>query len=355
MNTQRAIRLCSGCGQTGHNVRTCGFARLNSEPPRRRITDDYLREFEHECARRVQTYTPMEFNNFLETEYNYYPNLVITFAMKKCDATRQMSRANIIQLIKDYSVRTYVFGGRYIYEVFNGHSAFREEQRELRERENQELFNELPEIVEEEQNRNLLTQENTANLDSGSDSDSESDVGNEESFNNEVRSMAYALRSDLLAFTLAQMILRPLMPQLDENLRNVLNETVTGVNMEDILNNNHNQSEFSGFVNSLFGNNGLFPPNGIVNNKLTILSSVNNDENEDIHQLCECSICYEDKEVKNYVKFNCNHEFCSTCVGNTIKSRQNRNKICCALCRAEVKSIQCRTNEVKAEIDELIK
>jgi len=77
MNTQRAIRLCSGCGQTGHNVRTCGFARLNSEPPRRRITDDYLREFEHECARRVQTYTPMEFSNFLETEYNDDPNLVI--------------------------------------------------------------------------------------------------------------------------------------------------------------------------------------------------------------------------------------------------------------------------------------
>ena len=46
------------------------------------------------------------------------------------------------------------------------------------------------------------------------------------------------------------------------------------------------------------------------NNKLNIISSVKNDENEDINQLCECGICYEEKKVADHVKFNCNHEFC---------------------------------------------
>ena len=89
-------------------------------------------------------------------------------------------------------------------------------------------------------------------------------------------------------------------------------------------------------------------------NKLNIISSVKNDENEDINQLCECGICYEEKKVADHVKFNCNHEFCKDCVINTIKSRQNANNICCAFCRTEVKSIESRTNEVKAELGEYI-
>ncbi len=323
MSIINRTRTCSRCGFTGHNIRTCSQAsvRVSNEPPRRRITDDYLREFEHECARRVQTYTPMEFNNFLETEYNDDPNLIITFAMKKCNATRQMSRANIIQLVQDYSVRTYVFGGRDIYEVFNGHSAFREE----RARENQELFAELPEIVEEEENRNLLTQENAAE---------ETDPYSH------IRSMTYALRGDMLAFTLARMFVNLFMPQLNEEFGNMLNEVFTGQNVNEILQNNPD------LLNAY--NNGRNATN------LNILTKVNNDENEDIHQLCECSICYDEKQVKEYVKYGCGHEFCSTCVSNTIKSRRTGSKLCCAMCRSEVKEIQCRTNEVKTEIDNLI-
>lgn len=351
MSIINRTRTCSRCGFTGHNIRTCTQAnvRVSIEPPRRRITDDYLREFEHECARRVQTYTPMGFNEFLETEYNDDPNLLITFAMKKCNATRQMSRANIIQLIQDYSVRTYVFGGRDIYEVFGGHSAFREqrerEQRErereqrilerdieqrARERENQELFDELPEIVEEEENRNLLTEENAAE---------ETDPYSH------IRSMAYALRSDMLAFTLIRMFVSLYMPQLDGELGNVLDEVFTGQNMNEILQNNPD------LLNAY--NNGFNNARNATN--LNILTKVNNDENEDIHQLCECSICYDEKQVKEYVKYGCGHEFCSTCVSNTIKSRRTGNKLCCAMCRSEVTEIQCRTNEVKAEIDNLIK
>ena len=98
---------------------------------------------------------------------------------------------------------------------------------------------------------------------------------------------------------------------------------------------------------------------GIVNRtiideykKLRIKSTFNNNENEDICQLCECSICYDEKELQNFVKLGCNHEFCKDCVINTIKT--SNNKVCCAFCRSEVTEIESRTNEVKNEIDNYI-
>ena len=89
------------------------------------------------------------------------------------------------------------------------------------------------------------------------------------------------------------------------------------------------------------------------NNKFQIVSTVNNNENEDLSQLCECNICYDEKELKNYVKLGCKHEFCKDCVINTMKT-SNNNKLCCAFCRTEVSEIESRTNQVKNEIDTYI-
>jgi len=87
--------------------------------------------------------------------------------------------------------------------------------------------------------------------------------------------------------------------------------------------------------------------------KFRILSTVNNNENEDIGQLCECNICYDNKELQNFVKLGCKHEFCKDCVINTMKTSHN-NKLCCAFCRTEVTEIQSRTNQVKNEINNFI-
>lgn len=84
-------------------------------------------------------------------------------------------------------------------------------------------------------------------------------------------------------------------------------------------------------------------------NKFKIISSINNNENENIDQLCECSICYDNKELKNFVKLSCNHEFCKECIIGTMKINQNKN-LCCALCRGEIKSIESRTNEAINEM-----
>lgn len=87
--------------------------------------------------------------------------------------------------------------------------------------------------------------------------------------------------------------------------------------------------------------------------RFKIVSTVNNNENGGVKESCECPICYDEKELNNFVKLGCNHDFCKDCVINTIKINNSTN-LSCALCRAEVKSIESRTIQAKNEIDNYI-
>jgi hypothetical protein len=87
--------------------------------------------------------------------------------------------------------------------------------------------------------------------------------------------------------------------------------------------------------------------------KYNILTSVDNNENEDINNACECSICWDEKEMSRFVKLGCKHEFCKDCIINSLKLDQ-RNTPCCALCRGEITSIKSRTTEVHNELSELV-
>jgi hypothetical protein len=84
--------------------------------------------------------------------------------------------------------------------------------------------------------------------------------------------------------------------------------------------------------------------------KFKIVSAVN--ECENTGQKCECNICYDEKELNNFVKLGCNHEFCKDCVIETMKT--SNNKLCCAFCRTEITEIESRTAEIKSEIDNYI-
>jgi len=247
---RRAVRCCSHCGEEGHTIRSCD--------------DDRIIELEAECARRIQHYTNDEFTEFLNTEFETEPTLIRALAMKKCRATTKTSKNEIVRAVSVYIRRTYVYGARDIYDAFNGHSAFSNNDG-FREGERDELTDIM------------------------------------------VRSMAYALRREMIIYRMTNVLMNFIQNEPNDN-----------------------------------------------NIKINIISSVKNDENLDINQLCECSICYEEKKVSNFTKFNCNHEFCKDCVINTIKLRRNANNICCALCRTEVKSVESKTNEVKAELDEYI-
>ena len=65
---------------------------------------------------------------------------------------------------------------------------------------------------------------------------------------------------------------------------------------------------------------------------------------ENLTENCQCSICWDDKELKQFVKLNCNHEFCNDCVKRTL-SPETRTNLCCALCRSGVTEIKTRTHE----------
>jgi hypothetical protein len=87
--------------------------------------------------------------------------------------------------------------------------------------------------------------------------------------------------------------------------------------------------------------------------KLNIISTVENDLDEDINAKCECNICYEEKELKNFVKLNCKHEFCKDCLIKSLRSDRRENP-CCAFCRSEVKSVTSRKSSVQTELADLI-
>ena len=86
------------------------------------------------------------------------------------------------------------------------------------------------------------------------------------------------------------------------------------------------------------------------NRKLKIFSTIENDETSGN---CECIICLEDKEVKDFVKLGCKHEFCKDCLIKTLKS-DIREIPCCALCRTEVTKLISRTDLVHSELENLV-
>ena len=75
------------------------------------------------------------------------------------------------------------------------------------------------------------------------------------------------------------------------------------------------------------------------------------DENESHEN--ECNICYETHEKKNFIKLNCEHEFCKECIMNSLKNEQ-RNIFCCAFCRTEVNNLTFRDKSVKNNIDKYL-
>jgi len=84
--------------------------------------------------------------------------------------------------------------------------------------------------------------------------------------------------------------------------------------------------------------------------------TVETNEEENLDENCKCSICWDNKEKRQFAKLECNHEFCKDCMKRTIETRTNetRTNLCCALCRSEVMTIRLRSQEVHDEIAEVI-
>ena len=90
-----------------------------------------------------------------------------------------------------------------------------------------------------------------------------------------------------------------------------------------------------------------------LNRKFNVVSKL---ENFDIEENCECAICYNHDDIQhaNFVKLNCNHTFCNSCIK---KSFQHTNRLsipCCALCRSEISSVSFKDENIKNDFCNII-
>jgi hypothetical protein len=68
----------------------------------------------------------------------------------------------------------------------------------------------------------------------------------------------------------------------------------------------------------------------------------------------ECNICYEIHNNENFIKLNCNHEFCKGCVKKILKSCRIFNDPCCAYCREQIITFTYKNETVQTEFCDLI-
>jgi hypothetical protein len=95
-----------------------------------------------------------------------------------------------------------------------------------------------------------------------------------------------------------------------------------------------------------------FIHNKVIDLKVNLEEQANNVSYE-IEKQIECCICYEEKEYKNFIKLECNHEFCKECIKSQIKYTK-KNYIRCGLCRNDIGHIKVKTNEILEEIKSVI-
>jgi len=87
--------------------------------------------------------------------------------------------------------------------------------------------------------------------------------------------------------------------------------------------------------------------------KFNIATHVREENDEQIK--IECNICYELCNNTNFIKLNCNHEFCKECIKNILKScKSNFNEPCCAYCREKVNAITYKNETIHEEFTDLI-
>jgi len=74
-------------------------------------------------------------------------------------------------------------------------------------------------------------------------------------------------------------------------------------------------------------------------------------------EICDCAICYEDNiPKKNFVRLNCQHEFCKDCFKSSVKNTPyNKYMPTCALCRADITEITIHDESVKDDLAEFCK
>lgn len=90
--------------------------------------------------------------------------------------------------------------------------------------------------------------------------------------------------------------------------------------------------------------------------KFNIATTIEEIDEQEGVEICECAICYEDGIPKKHsVTLNCKHQFCKDCFKGCLKSTAvYKDFPTCALCRADISAITVHDESVKAEFDEYL-
>ena len=90
--------------------------------------------------------------------------------------------------------------------------------------------------------------------------------------------------------------------------------------------------------------------------KFNIATTIEEIEEQQGAEICECAICYEDDIPKKHsVTLNCKHQFCKDCFKGCLKSTPvYRDLPRCALCREDISAITIHDASVKSEFDEYL-
>jgi hypothetical protein len=67
----------------------------------------------------------------------------------------------------------------------------------------------------------------------------------------------------------------------------------------------------------------------------------------------ECCICFDSYNKKEFIRLNCNHEFCNDCLKKSLIS-DTRDTPCCAYCRTEITTMTSRTIDIYDKMSELV-
>jgi hypothetical protein len=88
--------------------------------------------------------------------------------------------------------------------------------------------------------------------------------------------------------------------------------------------------------------------------KIESILDLTDDTEVEIRCDAECAICYESKIQNEFVKLNCSHSFCGTCIENTLKTCTDKTGPRCALCRETIKNILSKDVNVTNGLAEYI-
>ena len=88
-----------------------------------------------------------------------------------------------------------------------------------------------------------------------------------------------------------------------------------------------------------------------LDRKFNVVSKL---EDFNIDENCECAICYNDTRNTHFVKLNCTHTFCNSCIKKSFQHTTISAIPCCALCRSVISSVTFNDKNIQDDFCNII-